>query len=121
VPERHACTRVVRSGHLRGPQAGMCQKQAPQPLTPSTQRNAQPGMARADALPSSARHIHVARPSYNTDDRRFKAPRQRLTCWLCGASSRSYGPPARSGVQRRKLVLPQKHFRQHFFNCGPFL
>jgi len=56
--------------------------------------NAQPGMARAGALPSSARHIHVARPSYNTDNRRSKALRQRLTWWFCGASSRSYGPPA---------------------------
>ena len=69
------------------------------------------------ALPSSARHIHVARPSYNTHDRRSKAPRQGLTWWFCGASSRSYGPPAGSGVSRRKLVLPRKHFRRRFFNC----
>jgi len=39
----------------------------------------QPGMPRAGVLPSSARHIHVSRPSYNTHDRRFKAPRQVLT------------------------------------------
>ena len=67
-------------------------------LTSTLSANAQPGMARAGALPSSAHHIHVARPSYNTDDRRSKAPRQQLTWWFCGASSRSYGPPAGSGV-----------------------
>jgi len=60
--------------------------------------NAQLDEARGGALPSSARHIHVARPSYNTHDRRSKAPRQGLTWWFCGASSRSYGPPAGSGV-----------------------
>ena len=42
--------------------------------------------------------IHVARPSYNTHDRCSKAPRQGLTWWFCGASSRSYGPPAGSGI-----------------------
>jgi len=34
------------------------------------------------ALPSSARHIHVTRPSYNTHDRRSKAAQQGLTWWF---------------------------------------
>jgi len=98
VSERHASERVVQSGYLRGQQAATYQYRCVSAPIPTVSSNAQLDETRAGALPSSAHHIHVARPSYNTDDRRFKAPRQRLTWWFCGASSRRYGPPAGSGI-----------------------